>query len=183
MKSQGTEQVRIHVFRPVAKLHVQATIAALAFFAPIFAVLFWLTIPRGTWVTVVIVLGVVVLLCAAALIGAQRSTIWVSQGTASERGVLGRTRHFVLADVHEVVMLDVYRGDAVDTYPQLFVTGHDGRTVLRMRGQFWTPEDMETLADELGAPVVRISDPLTMSELNHSRPELLYWFERRPTKH
>jgi hypothetical protein len=48
-----------------------------------------------------------------------------------------------------------------------------------MRGQFWTQEDMDSVADELGAPIVRVAEPLTLLDLNRWKPGLVYWFERR----
>jgi hypothetical protein len=49
-----------------------------------------------------------------------------------------------------------------------------------MRGQFWSTEDMERVAEELDVPVTRPEDFMTMTQLRRRSPELLYWFERMP---
>ena len=159
----------------------QTILSIVAFFAPVFAVLYWLTIPSGTWLPVLWGQLVVVLLVSIGFVGYFRTRIWVDETGISERGFLGRLNNFPVDQVESIVMLELYQTGALDTQPQLFVTGADGRLLVRMRGQFYSRGAMETVADELGAPVVRVPDPMTLTELNRLRPELLYWFERRIT--
>jgi hypothetical protein len=79
-----------------------------------------------------------------------------------------------------VLLVHLYEGSTLDTQPQLFVTGADGRVLIRMRGQFWALEDMERVAEELDVPVTRSAESMTLTELRRTSPELLYWFERFP---
>ena len=177
---EGVENERAHEIRPLGHLFRHSIIALLAFFVPLFAVLYWLTIPRDLWLPVA--LGQV-LISGFILFGvyAYRNTrIIVSSVGFSERGFFGRTTQHSAASVDSIVLLDMYQSDTLDTYAQLFVTGRNGTVLLRMRGQFWSRADMETVIEELAAPVVRISAPMTLRELNRMSPELLYWFERRP---
>jgi len=155
-------------------------LALLAFFAPTFAVLYWLTIPLGGWLPVALAQAGVTLVCVFGVVAAFRAVIRVDGTGISERGFFGTTARFPLGMVGSVVLLELYLSGALDTHPQLFVVGHDGKLLLRMRGQFWSRDDMDTVADELGAPIVRVPEPLTLNDLNRLRPELLYWFERRP---
>ena len=179
-KITGTA-LRAHVLRPHGHLLRQSTLSILAFFAPVFAVLFWLTIPLGEWVPVLIVMLLVMLGATVGIVGFLRTCVWVDDTGISERGFFGQVTSFPAAQVASVVVLELYQSGAIDTHPQLFATGSDGRLLVRMRGQFYSRGAMETVADELGAPVVRVPDPMTLAELNRLRPELLYWFERRIT--
>jgi hypothetical protein len=83
--------------------------------------------------------------------------------------------------VGQVLLLDLYQGGStLDTHPQLFIRGHDGRLLLRMRGQFWSRESMERVAEEFDVPLTMTPNSMTLSELRRKTPELLYWFERFP---
>jgi hypothetical protein len=173
--------MRTHALRPHGRVLLQSGLSILALVAPVSAVLFWLTIPTGTWLPIAAVQLVLLCLCAVAAVGFSRTVIHVDGGGISERGFLGRVGNFSTAEIGSVVLLDLYQSGAVDTHPQLFVTGTDGRLLVRMRGQFYSRGAMETVVDQLAAPVVRVPEPMTLRELNRMRPELLYWFERRPT--
>lgn len=166
--------------RPFGHLFRQGLTAVLAFFVPLFAVLYWLTIPRGLWLPV----AVASLIAASSLLYAvyshRRITITVSALGFTERGFFGRTTRYAAAIVDNVMILEMYQSDTLDTHAHLFVRKADGTVLLRMRGQFWSRADMETVIDELAAPVVRVAEPVTLRDLNQTNPELLYWFERRP---
>ena len=173
--------LRAQVLRPHGHLLRQTTLSILAFFAPVFAVLYWLTIPLGEWGNVAVAQAIVMIGAAAGIISFLRTCIWVDDSGISERGFFGRLTSFSREQVGSVVVLELYQSGAIDTHPQLFVTDADGQLLVRMRGQFYSRGAMDTVADELGAPVVRVPDPMTLTELNRLRPELLYWFERRVT--
>jgi len=173
--------VRAQVLRPHGHLLRQTTLSVIAFFAPVFAVLYWLTIPIGEWLPVAAAQLAVMLAAAVGIFGFLRTCIWVDDTGVSERGFFGRHTSFPSEQVSSVVLLELYQSGTVDSQPQLFVTGQSGELLVRMRGQFYSRGAMDTVADELGVPVVRVPDPMTLSELNRLRPELLYWFERRLT--
>ena len=172
---------RAQVLRPHGHLLRQTTLSILAFFAPVFAVLYWLTIPLGEWAVVAVAQAVVMIGAIGGIIGYLRTSIWVDENGITERGFFGRLASFSREQVGSIVVLELYQSGAIDTHPQLFVTDADGRLLVRMRGQFYSRGAMDMVADELGAPVVRVPDPMTLTELNRLRPELLYWFERRVT--
>ena len=151
----------------------------LALFSPIFAVLYWLTVPEGTWLPVAVAqLGVTVVF-GLGVVGFHRTGIWVDHSGITERGFFGRVDSYPAAEVGSILLLELYLGDALDTNAHLFVVGVDGRRLVRMRGQYYSHAAMDTVIEQLGAPVVRVSEPMTLRELNRARPELLYWFERR----
>jgi hypothetical protein len=168
------------VLRPHRDLFTRGLTAVLALTTPVFAVLYWLTIPGGAWT---VVLGAHLLVVLATIVGVYRffsATITLSAEGVRERGFFGGTRLVRPADVAAILLVRLYDGSTLDTLPQLFVTGHDGRVLLRMRGQFWSTEDIERVAEELDRPVTRAEDFMTMKQLRRSSPELLYWFERLP---
>ncbi|PJJ55639.1 hypothetical protein [Compostimonas suwonensis] len=168
------------VLRPLGHLFRQGVIAALALLVPLFAVLFWLTIPSGRWVPVLVVLVVVIIVGLFAAISYFTSTFSIDENGVTERGFFGRKVHVSKSEVASIVEADVYHGNTLDTLPHLFICDDEGRALLRMRGQFWSRENMDTLREEFDVPVHFIGEPLTVGELSRTHPNLVYWFERRP---
>lgn len=167
--------------RPLDHLFKQGLTAVLAFFVPLFAVLYWLTVPHGVWLPVVIVQLVASCSLIYAIYSYRHIKIVVSSRGFTERGFFGRKTQYASAMVDNVMIVEMYQSDTLDTHPHLFVRKADGTVALRMRGQFWSRADMEMVVDELAAPIVRVEEPVTLRDLNRTNPELLYWFERRPT--
>lgn len=181
MEFDGVKHARKHVLRPRGRLLRHSAIAVLAFCAPILSVLYWLTVPTGTWLPVAAAQVVLMVLCALAFIAYRRTGIWVDDSGITERGFFGRVDSFEADEVGSILLLELYLGDALDTHAHLFVTGTDGRLLVRMRGQYYSHSSMDVVIEQLAAPVVRVDEPMTLRELNRARPELLYWFERRLT--
>lgn len=177
----GGEVNREIVLRPHKRIVRETFLVFLAFCAPTFTVLYWLNAPTGAWLPVLIAQVVVTLAYVLSMIAAHRVMILVDATGISERGFLRRYMTFPHATVGRVVLLNLYSSGSLDTNQQLFVTDADGNLLVRMRGQFWSDEDMELVADTLDVPVVRVPEPVTLADLNRLRPELLYWFERRLT--
>lgn len=166
--------------RPLGHLFKQGLTAVLAFFVPLFAVLYWLTIPRGLWLPVVIVQLIAASCILYAIYSHHHLRIVVSPLGFTERGFFGRTTRYSAASIDSIMMLELYQSDTLDTHTNLFVRKADGSVALRMRGQFWARADMEKVIDILAAPIIRFDEPVTLRDLNRTSPELLYWFERRP---
>ena len=179
MNFNGVRHARRHVLRPRGQLLRHSAVAGLALFAPIFSVLYWLTVPTGSWRPVAAAQVVLILVCVLGVVAYRRTGIWVDHSGITERGFFGRVDSFAAAEVGSILLLELYLGDALDTHAHLFVTGSDGRLLVRMRGQYYSRFAMDTVIEQLAAPVVRVEEPMTLQELNRARPELLYWFERR----
>jgi len=175
----GDDPVEVIRLRPHGHLFRQTAIAILLLLTPIFGVIFWLTIPNGTWLPVVVAMLVLMLIVGLAMIAFYRTSIWVSRLSLTERGFFGRIVSIPADSIDSVLLLELYQSGTLDTHPQLFVTDHDGRFLLRMRGQYWSRDDMDAVADLLEVPIIQVPDPVTLRELHQARPELLYWFERR----
>jgi len=168
------------VLRPHAHLFARGLVALLALTTPVFAVLYWITIASGAWPVILAIHLLVVVAATLAVLAYVSTTIQFTANGVRERGFFGRTvqaRHDL---VGVVLLIDLYEGSTLDTQPQLFVTGLDGRLLIRMRGQFWALADMERVAEELDVPITKRPDSVTIAELRRTSPELLYWFERFP---
>jgi hypothetical protein len=166
--------------RPLRGLFRQGIFAVVAFLTPVFGVLYFFTIPSGTWPAVAATQAVATLLVVVAVVLYRRVAIWVEPGGIVERGFFGRTTRICAASIGSIVLVQTYVGAGAETVPQLFVADTDGTQVVRMRGQFWSLESMRTVSEVLDVPVVDLDQSLTAKELLQQYPGLLYWFERRP---
>ena len=166
--------------RPHTYLLRRGVATALAFFVPAFGVLYFLTVPDGPWVAVLVTQILVALALGLAVFSYARLGIWVEPESITERGFAGLRKTLAASTIGSLVIVNTFRGGWTETVPQLFVCDPDGRQVMRMRGQFWSREAMATVAGILKVEVTELSDPVSTAELHASYPGLLYWFERRP---
>ena len=148
--------------------------------APVFIVLYFLTIPHGPWIAVVVTQAIASVVMLVASIRYWQTAIWVSPAGITERGYFGVRTHIPVGDIASIVLAETFDSSGHRTYPQLFVSGPDGRVLVRMRGQFWSRESLDTVVATLDVPKEKLGDTLSTSDLREERPGLLYWFERRP---
>lgn len=167
------------VFRPREQVFTQSMLAAAALLVPVFAVLYWLTIPSGTWLLVVVakvlVVGILIYLGSVFY----RTSVRVSPTGVRETGFAGPRRYIPRDEVEYVLFVSFYRGHTLDTENHLFIVGHDGDTLLRMRGRYWTTDDMRRVIEVLGAPATIINEPQSINDFMRENASLLYWHERR----
>ena len=180
MEQESVVMTNSVVLRPHAHLFTRGIVAVLALTTPVFAVLYWLTFPDGGWPLVLAIHIVAVVATVLAVFAFFGTTIQLLPDSVRERGFFGRVTDIRPGMVGSVVLLDLYEASTLDTLPQLFVTDVDGRLLLRLRGQFWSREDMERVADQLDVPVTIRGESMTLTELRRDSPQLLYWFERFP---
>ncbi|WP_223227688.1 hypothetical protein [Leifsonia xyli] len=176
---RSTETLRVTVLHPFQRLYVRGLVAALALTTPVFAQLYWLTVPDGPWLAVLLAHIVVTGLTALGAYAFFSTRITLGPDGVSERRFFGRTVLTRPGDADAILLVRLYDGNALDTLPELFVTGHGGRLLIRMRGRFWSLEDMERVAEKLDAPVTRTEKPMTRTHLRRNSPELHCWLERR----
>lgn len=164
--------------RPIPSVFRQGILACVVFMIPVFVVLYSMSVPGGPWP---VVLLAQIVISAAILISTWRFFslgIWVSPDSITERGFFRLHREFHRSEIGSIVFANALSGREV--HPQLFVRGPSGALLVRMRGQFWTRESMDTVLETLDVPVELIEDPVTVAELRDSIPSGLYWFERHP---
>jgi hypothetical protein len=171
------DHAQMTLLRPRLRLFWHGITACAAFLTPVFAVLYVMSVPGGDWPAVLALHGFVSLLVALAAARFFLTAIWVGPEGISERGYLFPRRNFTRDQVHSIVRARTF-GHGSDIVEQLFVLGADGRRIVRMRGQFWTRADMDTVVDTLGVRVSVIDEIMTLRELAAEHPRLTYWFER-----
>lgn len=166
--------------RPNQSLFWQAMFGVLAFLVPISTVLYFLTVPDGPWVSVLVSQVIVVIAFGLAVFSFRRTGFWVSRMGISERGFFGRWSYVPIEKIDLILLANTYRGSGSDTAPQLFICDTDGKQLLRMRGQFWSVDNMRLVGDALDIPITELGESVSTSELLDSHPGLLYWFEKHP---
>ncbi|MWC00082.1 hypothetical protein [Agromyces seonyuensis] len=170
----GLRAATLRPRRSLAAL-VSATTASAAL--PMLGVLLWVTAELGTWPAIVGAAVLMLVLAGVAFLLYRRTTIWVSANGIIERGFFGTVTKVGVDDIDRVLRLDLYRANSPETTPQLFVLGHDGRRLLRMRGEFWDECDLDEVMRTLGVAITQRSTPVTLAELRKTDRRLLYWFE------
>lgn len=169
------------VLLPRRSLFRQALLATFAFLGPVLIVLYWLTIPDGPWVVVLVTHIIASLLFAIASWAFFATAVWVHPTGIAERGFFGGRTYFARERIESIMLVRTFAGgDPNETMPQLFVCGPGGEQLVRLRGAFWTDESMDAVSEELDIPITEFSESVTAAELLEEYPGLLYWFERRP---
>ena len=164
-------------------LLAQGIAALLALSVPVLLVLYWLTIPTGAWVWVAIGQALVFAAVALSVVRYLRVRISVTPTHILERKFFFGTNRVPLDSIGKVVMLEMHRTMASQSRLQMFVLDDAGHPVMRMRGEYWSRNSINRIASHLTmAPIEHIDHPVTLDELQATRPEMLYWFERRPSR-
>ena len=166
--------------RPHAHLFGQGIIAVVAFMTPVFVVLYVLSIPSGPWRAVLATQILATIVIVGASVAYFRVGIWVDRTSITEIGFFGRRKRFEAAELDSVFVADVFEASGAVSLPQLFVRDKEGKQVIRMRGQFWSRESMDTVLATLEVPKQARDHVVSTRELRDEFPGLLYWFERRP---
>ncbi|MFD3443031.1 hypothetical protein ACFDTO_00320 [Microbacteriaceae bacterium 4G12] len=167
------------VLQPISSVPRTVALTSVALVTPLFAVLYFLTVPGGTWPTLLLEHALVTLACTIATIRLCRARVWVAGRGIVMRSPLGLRRKLDRDDIGQLLLVQTYRGQTLDTQPHLFVVTADGRTGMRLRGSMWSRESMRRLAQELDIPLTSIHEAMTRGELRRSHPHLLPWLERR----
>ena len=148
--------------------------------APLFAVLYWFTIPRGG-MHLVAIANFVVLLAGALMLWRQLSVFCaVTETELLGNGIFSRIVRVPLADIHEVRLVPTFLGPAPEPVLQLLVSGDNDKRLFRMRGNFWHEESLVALAEALPVRVERSTDPMELRDFFRRYPGSAYWFEDRP---
>jgi hypothetical protein len=166
--------------RPYRWLFRQGAVAVCAFLTPVFALLYFFTVPNGPWRVVLVTQIVATVAVLVTTVLYVRVGIWVDGAGITERGFFGRLHTVHSPEIGSIVLVRTYQGGGADTVAQLFVCDQQGKQVLRMRGQFWSDQSMMVVSELLDVPVREITESVTTRELLEEYPGLLYWFERRP---
>jgi hypothetical protein len=150
--------------------------AAVAAGIPLFGVLYWLSLAQGIWLRVLVVqviyTGLVVLI-AVRHFGA---FVEVTSTTITKQALFVRTT-LNRSDAASSYLADTHTSNSPDLLPQLLVLDANGGRLLRMRGTFWSREDMLRVAEAIGVPLTMESEPMTLKEFYARHPGAAYWYE------
>lgn len=166
--------------RPHRSLLWQALFGAAAFVIPLSAVLYFLTIGDGYWPWVLGLQVAILLVFLASWLSYRFTGFWVTAEGIAERGFFGMKTYIPKTAIDSIVFANTYRGSADETSPQLFICDEKGRQLMRMRGQFWSAENMRLVSETLEIPLSELGESVSTGELLDLHPGLLYWFERHP---
>jgi hypothetical protein len=72
----------------------------------------------------------------------------------------------------------VYFGGAHERTTQFLALDADGKTLVRLRGQYWNRVDLDRVAEAIGKPVSTETVPLGDAEFFAEYAQSKYWFER-----
>ncbi|MDH6181892.1 hypothetical protein M2152_002074 [Microbacteriaceae bacterium SG_E_30_P1] len=146
---------------------------------PLFGVLYWLACDHGDWRAIlalqIFVTGVAVL-------------VWLRQRHAfaavTEQTVLKQSfflRYTVRrADVATAVIARAWRNGSSESRTELLLKNDADHTIMRFSGTFWSDEDIDAVAEAVGATVVHETTPLSSREFFSRHPGAAYWYEGRP---
>ncbi|GAB3617140.1 hypothetical protein GCM10027416_16970 [Okibacterium endophyticum] len=168
------------VVRPLPALLWQGALGMALLGIPIIVTGLLHTIPDGQWQFVAIFCVVFAVAVAVMVTLFVQERITATDDTLIERTMIGRTIVVPKSEIERVVLLELHRSMANDSRLQLFVLGKGNKWLLRMRGEYWSREDIENIASRISIPIERQSKPVTLNELQMTSPEMLYWFERAP---
>lgn len=173
---RDASEVRI---RPRESLKWSAILIFIIVPIPIFATLFILGLPKGSWPIPLAAAGIAVVLFAIGFYLFQTTYVAVSRDHFTERGFFRRPIITPIAEVRSTVLVRISSASSVETLPQLIVRDAQGRRILRLRGVFWTEESIRAVAVALGTPLVEAEDPMTSKQFFEQYAGSAYWFENR----
>ncbi|MCS5716821.1 hypothetical protein N1027_01590 [Herbiconiux sp. CPCC 205763] len=168
------------VVRPRDQISRQTRLVAATLTLPILAAMLWFSIPRGTWPRVIIAFLFIAAIYLTAAWLLRGVSIRIGRDGLVERGFFRHDNRIPAKRIAAAHIIDVYRGVSTETHRQLFLLDSSGELLLRMRGEFWSNDDIEAIAGAFDVPVRRFADPITASRLRAQSPDLVYWFERWP---
>jgi len=178
MTTTGAAELRI---KPMRDLWREGWKSFLATSVPLFGALGIVAAETGRWPVVLAGFAgatVVFALVAGRLRGAG---VMLDPEGVHERAYLRSTVFTPRRRVHQALVVPVGRTLLDEVTHQLFLLDRRGRTLLRMRGQLWDPQDLKAAAAYFDVPVRVLDTPVTWSELRQSpyRGNLEPW-ERHP---
>ncbi|PVZ95769.1 hypothetical protein DDQ50_04640 [Amnibacterium flavum] len=165
------------LFASVAR---RANLSALLALTPPFAALYFLTWASGGALVVLIVNAIVVAILVGGIARMAAVRVAFSQDEIVERGYLGGVHSTPAAELASVLVVPVNSGRSLATNTHVFFLDRDGRTRLRLRGQYWGDAMIARALDAYDLPIERLTEPITRSELRHRFGVNLYWYERHP---
>lgn len=165
--------------QPARPVRLRAWALGLALSMPVFFALYWLTVPTGHSVHVIIAHAAVLLAFAIAAERLRRAKIVFSADGIRNSTWLS-TRFTPVSELASILVLTLADGQTLHQFAQYFFLDRSGRTRLRLRGQFWSKADLSRAAAFYDLPVSLIPSTISGKEARATYRTQLQWFERRP---
>ncbi len=166
--------------RPRRSLLTTAFVSIVLAMIPVFGVLYWFAVLHGSWWLVFVVHLAITVACLATL-GRQLTVFTAVTGTELiGRGIFSPLLRVPLSDIASAVIVPTYIGQSPDAVPQLLVRDASGARLFRMRGSFWSTDDLRAVADALPVPPTLVQEPMGIREFYRTYPGSAYWFQNRP---
>jgi hypothetical protein len=106
-----------------------------------------------------------------------QTRLQLDPGVVTEYGLF-RSRRATAQRVASAALVTVYDEGSLQPRPQLFLLDEAGRTLLRMRGRYWSDDQMRAVAAHFDVPVSETLEPVTRRELRMQHGPRLTWTER-----
>jgi hypothetical protein len=150
--------------------------AAFAAGIPLFGVLYWLSLAQGNWLRVLVVQAIYTGFFALIAVRHFGAHVEVTSTTVTKQALFVRTT-LSRADVASSYLVDTHTSNSPELLPQLVLLDAQGGRLMRMRGTFWSRDDMVRVAEAIGAPLTVQTEPMTLKEFYALRPGTAYWYE------
>lgn len=154
-------------------------VALLAAFGPVALTLGYIT-SAGRLGHLVVGAAVLALGCVALAYRFSTVGLVVSEQGVTEHRLIGRPRTTPAVHIGSALVLPLLDDRTLRTHLQLFLLDEQNRTRLRMRGRFWSDDQISFVAAHFGVPVVRQVAAVSLNELRQSRRRQLSVAERHP---
>ena len=166
--------------RPRRSLVTTAFVSIVLAMIPVFGVLYWFAIQHGSWMLVFVVHLAVTIACLATL-GRQLTVFTaVTETELVGNGIFSPVVRIPLTAIASVVVVPTYIGQSLEPVPQLLVRDASGHRLYRLRGTFWTPEDLKAVAYALPVAPTFVEEPISIREFYRTYPGSAYWFQNKP---
>lgn len=166
--------------RPPGRSEWQAVaVALLALFGPVAVTLVFISGPGRLGPVILSTIGLA-LLCGALAHRFSTVGLVLTAGGVTECRLIGRRRTTPSIHVRSALVLPLLDDRTARAHLQLFLLDEQGRTRLRMRGQFWSDTQITLVANHFEVPVTRQAEPVSLPELRESRRQQLSAAERHP---
>jgi hypothetical protein len=106
-----------------------------------------------------------------------QTRLQLDSGVVTEYGLF-RSRRATAQRVASAALVTVYDGGTLQPQRQLFLLDEAGRTLVRMRGRYWSEDQMRVVAGHFDVPVSEALEPVTSREFRIQHAPRLTWPER-----
>lgn len=175
-----TATVTTLLVRPRRSLMTTAFVSVVLAMVPVFGVLYWFAVQHGSWALVFVVHLAVTIACLATL--GRQLTVFsaVTETELVGRGIFSPLIRVPLSSIASVVVVPTYIGQSPDPVLQLLVRDASGSRLFRMRGTYWTPDDLKAFAHAMPVVPTFVQEPIAIGEFYRTYPGSAYWFQNKP---